>query len=283
MLKTVSNPLDFLTAWDFILLLLGVWLKMSHSMYIKSCKYVPFSFTKYFDVKHLIRWNLHVVSSIVAILSFPQLFVTYIQPKYFEEMTGWLMVFSAVIGFTGYYFWKSLEIIVLFFAKKIGVSSEWLKRIGINILIISLSLNLSGCFMVSKDLRKKKRALKKIERAKKLAPELFTADTVLIIDTVFTEEVKHDTITKIQYHDSTIIVNNDRVFAKYYYDTLRQEIFHEIQCKSDTVIFNKQIEVEKFRSLTMWENTKLNLPYLLLILSLIIFLLYNRGKGKPDT
>lgn len=72
-------------------------------------------------------------------------------------------------------------------------------------------------------------------------------DTLKINDTVILESIKHDTTRLIEYHDSTIIINNEKIFAKYIFDTITNEIHHFIECKGDTVTIIKEIpfEVEK--------------------------------------
>lgn len=72
-------------------------------------------------------------------------------------------------------------------------------------------------------------------------------DTLKINDTVILESISYDTTRLIEYHDSTIIINNEKIFAKYIFDTITNEIHHFIECKGDTVTIIKEIpfEVEK--------------------------------------
>ena len=97
---------------------------------------------------------------------------------------------------------------------------------------------------------------KRINRIVKNNPHLLAKDTIRIIDTIIVPNYSYDTINTISYHDTTIIVNNDRVEARYYYDTLRQEIYHEIQCKTDTVIKDRLIPIEKIvvQEQTLWQK-----------------------------
>mgnify|MGYP003625700625 CR=1 FL=1 len=70
--------------------------------------------------------------------------------------------------------------------------------------------------------------------------------------------LSYDTIVlnSVVNNDTTIIVNTERVLARYYYDTLRQEIWHEIECKTDTVYYEKLIPVDKivYKELSFWEK-----------------------------
>ena len=125
-------------------------------------------------------------------------------------------------------------------------------------------------FSCSKEVRVKKRALRKIEQAKRLAPELFTVDTIKIIDTVVVERFTIDTITTFHYHDTITVVNNDRLLLKYFYDTLRQEIYHEAQCKDVEKIIEHNVPIEVIRGLNIWEQIRFNvLPSILLLIVLM--------------
>ena len=84
---------------------------------------------------------------------------------------------------------------------------------------------------------------KQLNRLIKKHPELLTQDTLNLIihDTIYVENVHYDTTTQLFYHDSTIVVNNEKVYLKYFYDTLTREIFHEVTCYGDTVYYTKEI------------------------------------------
>ena len=82
---------------------------------------------------------------------------------------------------------------------------------------------------------------KKLARLVKKHPELVRQDTIKIVDTIYVQQVNIDTVTKIVEHDSVVVINNDKVYLKYFYDTLRQEIYHDVTCKEDTVIYEKEI------------------------------------------
>ena len=102
-----------------------------------------------------------------------------------------------------------------------------------------------------------------------------TIDTIYSIDTVIILDYDTTVLSNIIKHDSTIVVNNEKVYLKYFYDTLRQEIHHQIECFGDTVIEEKIIpyKVEKivYKELTWWQQYKhLILIFALLILALIV-------------
>jgi hypothetical protein len=128
-------------------------------------------------------------------------------------------------------------------------------------------------------LRRKKRALRKIERARSIDPSIFIADTVTISDTIFIESVKHDTVTKIIKHDTVTVIDNERLIVKYYYDSTRQEIWHEGECKDSVIVVEKQVPVERIKPLTHIEKIKDNLIFYLFCLALIIYLIFDK-KNK---
>jgi len=103
----------------------------------------------------------------------------------------------------------------------------------------SISQILIICFLISCTPQKR------LNRLVRKYPQLTQLDTIRIIDTIVIDNFNYDTIETVNYHDTTIIVNNERIEARYFYDTLRQEIYHEITCKSDTIIQNRFIPVEK--------------------------------------
>ena len=66
---------------------------------------------------------------------------------------------------------------------------------------------------------------------------------------------------------------------KYYYDTLREIIHHDVECLGDTVYTEKLITVEKavFRELSWWEKYK-EFIYISLVLLLVLIVLKKIGK-----
>lgn len=127
---------------------------------------------------------------------------------------------------------------------------------------------------------------KRLQRLIKKHPELVEIkyDTIRLRDTIYIENYIHDTVNEIRFHDTTIIVNNDKTFARYFYDTLRQEIYHEIECKGDTVYYYKEIpfKVEKvvFKELSWWEKYR-TIIYIILGLVIGLFLLKRFKEYLP--
>ena len=90
---------------------------------------------------------------------------------------------------------------------------------------------------------------RKVKRAENYAYKhgLVIKDTIKVIDTVVIESYRIDTISTFTRHDSTVVFNTDKVYLKYFYDTLRQEIYHEVECKGDTLIREILVPVDKIK------------------------------------
>lgn len=115
---------------------------------------------------------------------------------------------------------------------------------------------------------------KRLNRLIEKHPTLVQLDTIIIRDTVIVESYAHDTTTIFQFHDSTTVINNEKVILKYFYDTLTREIHHEYTCLGDTIIQEKIVQVEKvvYKELSWWEKYE-TLIYIILALfvGLIIY------------
>ena len=110
-------------------------------------------------------------------------------------------------------------------------------------------------------------------------PELLEKDTMVVRDTVVVENYNYDTTTIIKLHDTTTVINNERVILKYYYDTLREVIHHDVECLGDTVYIETLVPIEKavFKELSWWEKYK-EFIYIGLFLILVLIILKKLGK-----
>ena len=110
-------------------------------------------------------------------------------------------------------------------------------------------------------------------------PQLLERDTIVVIDSVIVENYVRDTTTIIQTHDTTTVINNERVVLKYFYDTLREVIHHEVKCLGDTVYVETLVPIEKavFRELSWWDKYK-EFIYIGLVLMMVLFVLKKIGK-----
>ena len=93
------------------------------------------------------------------------------------------------------------------------------------------------------------------------------------------ERYVHDTTTVLEFHDTTTVINNERVILKYFHDSLTKEIHHYVECKGDTVYMEKLIPIEKavFRELSWWEKYR-EFIYIGIVLIMVLLLLKKIGK-----
>jgi hypothetical protein len=114
---------------------------------------------------------------------------------------------------------------------------------------------------------------RKVKRAENYAYKhgLVIKDTIKVIDTVIVDNYIHDTTATFYRHDSITVVNNEKVFLRYFYDTLRQEIYHEIECKGDTIIREVFIPVDKIKVIE--KDNRFNIILIVLLAALFFVIL----------
>tara|TARA_R110000824_G_scaffold237077_2_gene425874 strand:+ start:6118 stop:6543 length:426 start_codon:yes stop_codon:yes gene_type:complete len=114
---------------------------------------------------------------------------------------------------------------------------------------------------------------RKVKRAENYAYKhgLVIKDTIKVIDTVIVDNYIHDTTATFYRHDSITVVNNEKVFLRYFYDTLRQEIYHEIECKGDTIIREVLVPVDKIKVID--KDNRFNIILIVLIAALFFVIL----------
>lgn len=117
---------------------------------------------------------------------------------------------------------------------------------------------------------------RKVKRAENYAYKhgLVIRDTIKVIDTVIVESYIHDTTSTIIRQDSTIVVNNEKVFLRYFYDTLRQEIYHEVECRGDTIIREVLVPVDKIKVI---EKDNRFMIILIVLLAALFFVILRKN------
>ena len=90
---------------------------------------------------------------------------------------------------------------------------------------------------------------RKVDRVEKFARkhDLIIVDTIIIYDTTIVERFFTDTVSTFIYNDTTIVINNDRVEVKYYYDSITNNIYHDVEVKEIEIIKEIIVEVEKIK------------------------------------
>ena len=114
---------------------------------------------------------------------------------------------------------------------------------------------------------------RKVKRAENFAYKhgLVIKDTIKVIDIVVIESYRIDTLNTFTRHDSVVVFNTDKVYLKYFYDTLRQEIYHEVICKGDTLIREILVPVDKIRVID--RDNRFTIIVIVLLAALILIIL----------
>ena len=114
---------------------------------------------------------------------------------------------------------------------------------------------------------------RKVRRAENYAYKhgLVIKDTIKVVDTVVINNYRIDTLNTFTRHDSTVVFNTDKVYLKYFYDTLRQEIYHEVECKGDTIIREILVPVDKWQVIE--KDNRFNIILIALLAALLIVIL----------
>ena len=120
------------------------------------------------------------------------------------------------------------------------------------------------------------RLKRKVKRAENYAYKhgLVIKDTIKVVDTVIVESYIHDTTATFYTHDSITVINNSQVFLRYFYDTLRQEIYHEVECKGDTIIREVLVPVDKIKVI---EKDNRFMIIIVVLLAALFFVILRRN------
>ena len=117
---------------------------------------------------------------------------------------------------------------------------------------------------------------RKVKRAENYAYKhgLVIKDTIRVVDTVIVESYIHDTTATFYTHDSITVINNSQVFLRYFYDTLRQEIYHEVECRGDTIIREVLVPVDKVKVI---EKDNRFMIIIVVLLAALFFVILRRN------
>jgi len=136
-----------------------------------------------------------------------------------------------------------------------------------------VTLFLLGCIF---SCNPQNRLNRKVKRAENYAYKhgLVIKDTIKVVDTVIVESYIHDTTATFYTSDSITVIDNSRVLLRYFYDTLRQEIYHEVECKGDTIIREVLVPVDKVKVI---EKDNRYMIVLIVILAALFFVVLKRN------
>ena len=129
------------------------------------------------------------------------------------------------------------------------------------ILIVTLMLSSCGCNY----------HLKKVE--KKCGYSTST-EVVTFHDTIYTERVVKDTIFSFTNSSDTVILKQDNLQIKYFYNTHDSTVYIKGECKTDTIYKDRVVTINnKTYEWSLKEAIKSNLLWIGLILFIVLILL----------
>jgi|LakMenE01Jun11ns_1017448.scaffolds.fasta_scaffold9813719_3 hypothetical protein len=129
------------------------------------------------------------------------------------------------------------------------------------ILIVTLMLSSCGCNY----------HLKKVE--KKCGYSTST-EVVTFHDTIYTERIVKDTIFSFTNSSDTIILKQDNLQIKYFYNTHDSTVYIKGECKTDTIYKDRVVTINnKTYEWSLKEAIKSNLLWIGLILFIVLILL----------
>ena len=129
------------------------------------------------------------------------------------------------------------------------------------ILIVTLMLSSCGCNY----------HLKKVE--KKCGYSTST-EVVTFHDTIYTERVVKDTIFSFTNSSDTVILKQDNLQIKYYYNTHDSTVYIKGECKTDTIYKDRVVTINnKTYEWSLKEAIKSNLLWIGLLLFIVLILL----------
>ena len=99
------NPFETLNWWDFLVVLLGAFIRFMLVAKAKISQYKnEFNVKEYFDARHLFRWFTHLFIAFTGLLVLPSSLSSYI-----PNLGSWTLLGSVIIGFLGYDLVKMIE------------------------------------------------------------------------------------------------------------------------------------------------------------------------------
>ena len=93
---------------EIVVLILAVVLRGLIAMQdFKTANGVPFTLQSYFDLRHSIRWLIHLISSTLGYIAMPELF--HLFTPYYAGIEKFSIIMTGIIGFAGYDLIKFIE------------------------------------------------------------------------------------------------------------------------------------------------------------------------------
>ena len=117
--------LEYITFFDFVACLFGIIIRFAMVINKKVLEFNEFSFTSYFNLRHKIRWSIHVLMSFGAVVFLPGFIIEIVSANVsWLTLTSWASFGSLIFGVIGYDFWKLFEKAGVSLVSKLGVKLD---------------------------------------------------------------------------------------------------------------------------------------------------------------
>jgi len=116
--------MGYIDALDIFIAFIGIIIRFKYTMRHKIEQYGDdFKFSTYFDYRHKYRWGMHVVITVVMIITLPEFIIEYVVPNIkWLNIESWSIFLSFCIGVIGYDSIKILEKVGIGIANKLGIN-----------------------------------------------------------------------------------------------------------------------------------------------------------------
>lgn len=129
------------------------------------------------------------------------------------------------------------------------------------ILIVTLMLSSCGCNY-------------HLKKVKKKCGYSTSTEVVTFHDTIYTERIVKDTIFSFTNSSDTVILKQDNLQIKYFYNTHDSTVYIKGECKTDTIYKDRVVTINnKTYEWSLKEAIKSNLLWIGLILFIVLILL----------
>jgi hypothetical protein len=113
-----------------------------------------------------------------------------------------------------------------------------------------------------------------LKKAEKKCGYSTSTEVVTIRDTIYTERVVKDTIFSFTNSSDTVVLKQNNMQIKYYYNTHDSTVYIKGECKTDTIYKDRVVTINnKNYEWSLKEAIKSNLLWIGLILFIVLILL----------
>lgn len=118
---------------------------------------------------------------------------------------------------------------------------------------------------------------RRLQRLVKRYPHLLAKDTITIRDTFITKEVSKDTVFNLSNSRDTVVIKQDKLTIKYFYNRQKDSVYLQGKCDADTVV--KVIKVPYDKIIYKSEDWKYILVWAIIGFAFFVSMkMYNSSK-----